>query len=43
MQIMTYSTYVIFLTLLDLTDACALLTKQYILVGLQVQYMLYNF
>jgi hypothetical protein len=32
-----------FLTLLDLTDVCSLLTKQYIQVGLQIQYMLYNF
>jgi hypothetical protein len=29
--------------LLDLTDVCPLLTKQYIQVGLQIQYMLYNF
>jgi hypothetical protein len=29
--------------LLDLTDVCPLLTKQYIQVGLQLQYMLYNF
>ncbi len=33
----------IFLTLFDLTDVCPLLTKQYIQVGLQIQYMLYNF
>jgi hypothetical protein len=33
----------IFLTLLDLTDVCPLLTKQYIQVGLQIQQMLYNF
>jgi hypothetical protein len=26
-----------------LTDVCPLLTKQYIQVGLQMQYMLYNF
>jgi hypothetical protein len=32
-----------FLTLLDLTDVCPLLTKQYIQFGLQKQYMLYNF
>jgi hypothetical protein len=31
-----------FKTLLDLTDVCRLLTKQYIQVGLQIQYMLYN-
>jgi hypothetical protein len=30
-------------TLFDLTDVCPLLTEQYIQVGLQVQYMLYNF
>jgi hypothetical protein len=30
-------------TLLDLTDVCPLLTKQYIHVGLQIQYILYNF
>jgi hypothetical protein len=30
-------------TLLDLTDVCPLLTKQYTQVGLQIQYMLYNF
>jgi hypothetical protein len=29
--------------LLDLTDVCPLLTKQHIQVGLQMQYMLYNF
>jgi hypothetical protein len=28
---------------LDLTDVCPLLTKQYIQIGLQIQYMLYNF
>jgi hypothetical protein len=28
---------------LDLTDVCPLLTKQYIQVGLQIQYMLFNF
>jgi hypothetical protein len=28
---------------LDLTDVCPLLTKQYIQVGLQMQYMLCNF
>jgi hypothetical protein len=28
---------------LDLTDVCPLLTKQYIQVGLQIQYVLYNF
>ncbi len=33
----------IFSTLLDLTDVCPLLTKQYTEVGLQIQYMLYNF
>jgi hypothetical protein len=32
-----------FLMLLDLTDVCPLLTKQYIQVELQIQYMLYNF
>jgi hypothetical protein len=32
----------LFLTLLDLTDVCPLLTKQYIQVGLQMQYMLSN-
>jgi hypothetical protein len=32
-----------FKTLLDLTDVCPLLTKQYLQVGLQIQYMLYNF
>jgi hypothetical protein len=32
-----------FKTFLDLTDVCPLLTKQYIQVGLQIQYMLYNF
>jgi hypothetical protein len=26
-----------------LTDVCPLLTKQYIQVGLQIQYILYNF
>jgi hypothetical protein len=26
-----------------LTDVCPLLTKQYMQVGLQIQYMLYNF
>jgi hypothetical protein len=29
--------------LLDLTDVCPLLTKQYIQVELQIQQMLYNF
>jgi hypothetical protein len=29
--------------LLDLTDVCPLLTKQYIQVRLQIQYMLYNY
>jgi hypothetical protein len=27
----------------DLTDVCPLLTKQYIQVGLQIQYMSHNF
>jgi hypothetical protein len=35
--------YIFFLTLLDLTDVCPLLTKQNIQVGLQIQYMFYNF
>jgi hypothetical protein len=30
----------IFLTLLDLTDVCPLLTRQYIQVGLQIQYII---
>jgi hypothetical protein len=29
--------------LLDLTDVCPLLTKQYTQVGLQTQHMVYNF
>jgi hypothetical protein len=32
-----------FLTLLDLTDVCPLLTMHYIQVGLQIQYMFSNF
>ncbi len=28
---------------IGLTDVCPLLTKQYMKVGLQIQYMLYNF
>jgi hypothetical protein len=35
------STLLIFLTLLDLTEICPLLTKQYIKVGLQIQYMFF--
>jgi hypothetical protein len=30
-------------TLLNLTDVCPLLTKQYLQVGLQIQYIFYNF
>jgi hypothetical protein len=33
----------VFLTLFDFTGICPLLTKQYIQVGLQIQYVLYNF
>jgi hypothetical protein len=32
-----------FYTLLDLTDVCPLLTKQYIQVGLHIKYILNNF
>jgi hypothetical protein len=35
--------FFVFLTFLDLTDVCPLLTKQYIQFGLQIQYMLENF
>jgi hypothetical protein len=38
-----YRFEVIFNMLLELTDVCPLLTKQYIQVGLQIQFMLYNF
>jgi hypothetical protein len=42
-EIAILSKNLIFKTLLDLTDVCLLLTKQYTQVGLQIQYVLYNF
>jgi hypothetical protein len=42
--IFLHSSSITFLkTLLDLTDVCPLLTKQYKQVGLQIQYMFYVF